>query len=262
MNVDEVRASFHGAFGARYLEFNELTEDETGRLPSLWRDLVSARECAASDVAALWRELCPRLPRLADFLEEKLIQVGLSRITTPHHVVRDFQLGDHAGHDTTEIALTYLLRDPYDVVPFNVWFGRSPRCERVPDWWPSVRAVLGDLATDFHDGFMWDQWEQGLLAIADMPTVSEEWIDYIDPDAEDIYVHHEGDYQTAVPRDQWPDFSQLRVIAQGTSGRAWAVDQRRADNTGWGDGADTLAPISDLARAIEDMLGITMGMRK
>lgn len=254
MNVDEIRRSFYGTWHATYLELDELTAQEAQDLPTIWRELVASSDEAGGAVASLWRQLCPRLTRVAEFLEENLIQVGLSRMTTPHHVVRDFQLGDRAGYDTTEIALVYITRDLDHVVPFNAWIGRQPFRQELPAWWGSVQSVLGDLATEFHDGFMLDAWNQGLLAIPDMPTMSELWIDYVDPNAEMMYVHREGDYQAAVPRDQWPDFSQLRVIAEGTTNRAWAVDQRRADNTGWGDGADTLAPISDLAHSIEDML--------
>ena len=254
MNADEIRASFYGTWHATYLEADGLTPEESRGLPQVWRDLLAAGECAAESVAALWREACPRLPRVADYLEDNVIQVGLSRMTTPHHAVRDLRCENHADDDTTEIALVYITRDLDHVAPFNAWIGRQPFRQELPPWWGSVRSVLGDLATTLHDGLMLDSWDQGLLAVRDMPTMSELWIDYVDPDAEMIYVHREGDYQAAVPRDQWPDFSQLRVIAEGTSNRAWAVDQRQADNTGWGDGADTLEPISDLALAIEDML--------
>lgn len=232
MNIDDIRRSFYGTWHATYLEPGELSAEELQTLPSIWRELVRADEgAAAGDVAALWRELCPRLPLVADYLEENLIQLGLSRMTTPHHVVRELELGERARHTTTEVALVYITRDLYEVRPFVAWIGRQPFRGQLPPWWESVRSVLGDLATEFHDGFMLDAWDQGLLSIPDMPTMSELWIDYVDPDAEMVYVHKENDYASALPRDQWPDFSQLRVIAEGSTNRAWAIDQRKTDNT-------------------------------
>ena len=85
--------------------------------------------------------------------------------------------------------------------------GRNHRLDRSwgrERWRGEDFASEGDLATEFHDGFMLDSWDQGLLAIPDMQTMSELWIDYVDPDAEMMYVHREGDWQAAVPRDRWP----------------------------------------------------------
>lgn len=260
MDVSDVRRSFYGTWHANYVELDDLTPVELDGVPELWRELVSGDEgVAARQVADRWREWCPKLPRVADFLEEHTLQMGLSRMTTPHHVVREYQLGDRANYETTEIALVYLVRDLDGVAPFNVWIARRPALEQLPPWWDSVRAVVGDLATEFHDGFMLDSWEEGLLSSVDMPTVSELWIDYIDPTAEGLYVHREDDYSDPILREQWPDFTQLRVIAEGTSNRAWAVDQTTANNSGWGDGADTLHPIGNLANSIEEMLGESMG---
>ena len=111
MNADEIRASFYGTWHATYLEADGLTPEESRGLPQVWRDLLAAGECAAESVAALWREACPRLPRVADYLEDNVIQVGLSRMTTPHHAVRDLRRENHADDDTTEIALVYITRD-------------------------------------------------------------------------------------------------------------------------------------------------------
>ena len=167
MNVDEIRASFYGTWHATYLEADGLTPEESRGLPQAWRELLAAGECAAESVAALWREACPRLPRVADYLENNVIQVGLSRMTTPHHAVRDLRRENQAGDDTTEIALVYITRDLGHVAPFNAWIGRQPFQQELPPWWGPVRSVLGDLATTLHDGFMLDSWDQGLLAVRD-----------------------------------------------------------------------------------------------
>ena len=113
-------------------------------------------------MAAHWRRVCPSMPRLADYLKQHLLHVGLARINEPYHYVRAVQDGPQpeAERHQSEIALAYLIPDPREGVhrPFYSCFGRKPFGGQRPSWWPAVEAVLGTLATNLHDGFMEQFW--------------------------------------------------------------------------------------------------------
>ncbi|EGD53635.1 hypothetical protein SCNU_17622 [Gordonia neofelifaecis NRRL B-59395] len=255
MDDNEIRAGFRAAWSGEYVPIDELTADEAASIPDGWADLVGqSGTTVAAAVSGLWRDLAPGLTRTADLLERDVMQMGLARIRTPHHYVQEYRLGASASSATTEIALMYLLRDPRGRKPYIAWFGRTPFTGDLPDWWPSARAVVGDLATGFHDGFMRYSWDCGLLAIPDMHTVSQRWIEYTDTEAQLIEVTS-GDDDRPVPREAWPDFRSMHVIAESTSEMGWAVADDVANGSGWGDGPDTMHPIANLAEAIEPMLG-------
>lgn len=264
MELSEIREYFSGAHGAEYLTIGDLTDRERETLPQLWSAALELRdEEIGSFMAAHWRRVCPSMPRLADYLEQHLLHVGLARINKPYHYVRAVQDGPQPEDERhqSEIALAYLIPDPREGVhrPFFSWFGRKPFDGQRPSWWPAVEAVLGTLATDLHDGFMHEFGESGIVAVPDMHSVYRRWIQNIDVNLMDMNVTVSPTDYTPIDRSQWPDFGSLMVVAEDSTMMAWAVDPAKPDGSGWGGSYDMLHPFTDLAHEIETMIGETIG---
>lgn len=259
MDLEIVRSEIRGPWDPQYVDVDDLTAEEAGQVPDAWKALIGQPEGHAGPaVAAQWRRCCPQMPRVANYLERNTLRMVLVRRTAPHHYVREFQGGvECTNAHSTEIALTYVLRASGGRRRCQLWSGRVPHQGALPSWWPAVEAVTGTLSTELHDGFMEKYWNSGILAVRDMHTVSQRWVEYIDPAALRIRVERSATDRTAVPREEWPDFTQLHVVAEHTTMMAWAVDA--STGAGWGDGYDTMHLINDLAESVEDMLGTQTG---
>lgn len=261
LTAEQVRADFVGPHGAAYIELSELSATEHAELPEVWRELVSAPpESVAARISDQWTSHCPQFPLIAEFIRDHLLHLGLVRMQTPYHWVRALNHGPQPDDEVgTTVVLAYFFRDLTETFPFRMWFGYRPFGGELPPYWTSVLPIGGTLATSVHDGFRNQFDEVGLVTVGDMHTVAERWINVNDPDGEDLMILNEPG-GTELPRSQWPDFDSLVVVAENTDALGWAVDVEKTDGSGWGDSYDNLAPIPDIAHAVQAMILSNVGV--
>lgn len=248
--------------GATIISVEDLQSDERESIPPAWSTALSRSGSNCGDfIADMWLELCPNMPRVASFIRSNLHGVLLAKLPREYHYVRILASGRPYDQVVlpSDIVLIYVFDGPAEWMAGRLWYGKLPLQGAVPEWWNSAHAVYGDLFTQLHNGFMTLSDLSGILQADDVHSISDRWIRYTDPDLEDFQVGWDYEGSRVIPRDHWPDFDQMLVLAENQTQEGWAVDSLKTDESGWGGTFDWVFPVDSIAKSIEDMIGRVTG---